>query len=163
MEPRSFTVALILACLVAAAGAQQRDHNEVVNVPNQDPDMAAAIAKAQATLDEFLATWRANPPGTSEYRLKVRVRDGERTEHFWIQPFRPVDGGFEGNLANEPRVVRNVRGGQRISFSRGDITDWGYLRAGKQEGSFTICALFKHAPKAQVDYYQKNYGFECKP
>jgi len=156
-------MSLVLAGAVAAAGAQTRDHNEVVRVPNQDPVMAAAIAKAQATLDDFLAVWRAQPTGASDYKLKVRIRDGENSEHFWVQPFRPVNDGFEGILANEPKLVRGVRGGQRISFARADITDWGYVRNGKQVGSFTVCALFRHAPREQVEYYRKNYGFECEP
>jgi uncharacterized protein YegJ (DUF2314 family) len=154
--------AVAISLLCVSALAQKRDHNEIIRVPNQDRAMAEAIAKAQATLDDFLATWKAQAPGTSEYRLKVQVKDGSLSEHFWVQPFRPTATGFEGVLANEPRIVRNVKGGQRIAFSRTDISDWGYVRDGKQVGSFTICAMFKHAPKEQVDYYQKNYGFDCK-
>lgn len=156
-------IAVLLALPAASASAQQRDHNEVVRVPTEDPDMATAIRKAQATLDDFLAVWREQPPRTSGYKLKVRIRDGMDTEHFWVQPFKLVDGGYEGTLANEPRIVRNVRGGQRISFVRDDITDWGYVRDGKQVGSFTVCAMFKHAPKEQVDYYREKYGFVCEP
>jgi uncharacterized protein YegJ (DUF2314 family) len=163
MNLRAYSMFVILAFGIAAAGAQTRDHNEVVRVPKQDPDMSAAIAKAQATLDDFLAVWRAQPAGTSDYKLKVRISEGATSEHFWVQPFRPAKDGFEGILANEPKLVRSVRGGQRISFARGDITDWGYVREGKQVGSFTVCALFKHAPREQVEYYRKNYGFECEP
>ena len=154
-------LALLLAAASAGTAAQQRDHNEIIKVPNQDRDMAAAIAKARATLDDFLAVWKAKPPGATEFRLKVGVKDGEQTEHFWVQPFRVAGTGFEGTLANEPRVVRNVRNGQQITFSRSEVSDWGYVLDGKQVGSFTICAMFKHAPKDQADYYRKNYGFEC--
>lgn len=163
MNPRASSVAVSLLIFVAAANAQTRDHNEIVRVPNQDPEMAAAIAKAQATLDDFLTLWRAQPNGASDYKLKVRIRDEENSEHFWVQPFRPLNGGFEGSLANEPKLVKNVRGGQRITFQRGDITDWGYVRDGKQIGSFTVCALFKHAPKEQIEYYSKHHGFTCEP
>jgi uncharacterized protein YegJ (DUF2314 family) len=169
MKPRAYFIApalalaLALAVCIRAASAQTRDHNEVVLVPNQDRDMANAIAKAQATLDDFLVVWRSRPEGTSGYKLKVRIRDGGISEHFWVQPFRPSGAGFEGILANEPKLVKTVRGGQQISFARSDITDWGYVRDGKQVGSFTVCALFKHAPKEQIDYYRKNYGFDCKP
>jgi uncharacterized protein YegJ (DUF2314 family) len=163
MNRCAYSIAACIALFVASATAQTRDHNEIVRVPNEDPDMAAAIAKAQSTLDDFLAIWRSQPAGNSDYKLKVRIRDGEKSEHFWVQPFRPIGSDFEGILANEPELVRNVRGGQRISFRRSEITDWGYARDGKQVGSFTVCALFKHAPKEQVEYYSKNYGFDCKP
>lgn len=58
-------------------------------------------------------------------------------------------------------MVKNVRHGQQISFVRSDISDWGYVRNGKQVGSFTVCAMMRHAPKEQSDYYRKTYGFEC--
>jgi len=154
--------AIAVMFLGMSALAQTRDHNEILKVPNEDRAMAEAIAKAQSTLDDFLWVWKSQPPGTSEYRLKVRIKDGSLSEHFWVRPFSPTASGFEGVLANEPRVVKNVKGGQRITFTRADISDWGYLRDGKQVGSFTICSMFKHAPKEQVDYYQKNYGFDCK-
>ncbi|RSZ24073.1 DUF2314 domain-containing protein [Variovorax beijingensis] len=163
MNHRAYVAAVGLLIFVAAANAQTRDHNEIVRVPNEDPEMATAIAKARATLDDFLVLWRAQPSGASDYKLKVRISDGENSEHFWVQPFRPLNSGFEGILANEPKLVKNVRGGQRITFQRGDITDWGYVRGGKQIGSFTVCALFRRAPKEQVEYYRKNYGFTCEP
>ena len=158
---RRLAAAFFIAVAAVSAAAQQRDHNEIIKVPNQDRDMAAAIAKAQATLDEFLAVWKAKPAGATEFRLKVGVKDGAQTEHFWVQPFGLSGAGFEGTLANEPRMVRNVRNGQQITFTRAEISDWGYVLEGKQVGSFTICAMFKHAPKDQADYYRKNYGFEC--
>jgi uncharacterized protein YegJ (DUF2314 family) len=156
-------VFVLVAMLATFATAQKRDENEIVRVPNGDRNMVAAIAKAQATLDEFLSVWRARPPGTSSYRLKVGVKDGVNSEHFWIQPFRITPEGFEGRLANEPRLVKNLREGQEIKFTRAEISDWGYVRDGKQVGSFTVCAMFKSAPKEQADYYRKNYGFECQP
>jgi uncharacterized protein YegJ (DUF2314 family) len=163
MNRPGYSVALSLLIFFVPVAAQERDHNEIVRVPSEDRDMAAAIARAQATLDDFIAVWRAQPGGAADYKLKIRIHDGENTEHFWVQPFRSTSSGFEGILANEPKLVKNVRGGQRTSFKRSDITDWGYVRGGKQVGSFTVCALFKHAPKEQVDYYRKNYGFECEP
>jgi uncharacterized protein YegJ (DUF2314 family) len=155
----SITAILALACI--AAPAQTRDHNEIIRVPNDDRAMSDAIAKAQATLDQFLSVWRAKPAGASEFRLKVRIRDGVNSEHFWVEPFRPTQNGFEGILANEPRLVKHVKNGQQIRFQREDITDWGYVRDGKQIGSFTVCVMLKTASKDQADYYRKNYGFDC--
>ncbi len=161
-------VRFLLACFVSlsltqvVAHAQRRDHNEIIGVPNEDKAMSQAIAKAQASLDDFFQLWKKPPSGTSGFKLKVRVVDGELREHFWVKPFRVTANGFEGVLANEPRLVKNVRGGQQIPFTRSDISDWGYVRDGKQVGSFTVCAMFKHAPKEQVEYYKQHYGFDCK-
>lgn len=154
--------------LVAAAAvwcnavvAQQRDESEVAFVGTADPQMIAAIREARASLDGFLALAASPPAGTEKFKLKVMVKDGPDTEHFWVVPFRATAEGFEGTLANEPRVVRNVKAGQTIRFTRAEISDWGYQKAGRQVGSFTVCVLFKQMPAAQADYYRKNHGFDC--
>jgi uncharacterized protein YegJ (DUF2314 family) len=140
---------------------EQRDENEVVLVGTRDPDMIAAIRQARATLDEFLFI-SANPPsGTDGFKLKVIVKDGADTEHFWVTPFHQTAEGFEGTLANEPRVVRNVRAGQALRFTRSEISDWGYTKNGRQIGSYTVCVLFTKMPKQQADYYRTNHGFDC--
>jgi len=152
----------LLAFLATLAFAQQkRDENEIVLVRESDPDMIAAIRKARETLDDFFAIEKQRPPNTSGFKLKVMVKDGADVEHFWVTPFRAVESGFQGILANEPRIVRNVRHGQAIGFSRAEISDWGYVREGRQVGSFTVCALFKKMPKEQADYYRKTHGFDC--
>ena len=144
-----------------AASVFARDENEVVFAKDSDPDMVAAIKKARETLDEFLAISAKAPANTSGFKLKVMVKEGEDVEHFWVIPFRMVGADFQGVLANEPRVVRNVRGGQLIAFTRAQISDWGYVKDGRQVGSFTVCALFKKMPKEQADYYRRNHGFDC--
>lgn len=151
---------LIGAALVSSmAFAQAKDRT--VLVANADPAMVAAISKAQATLDTFLATAAKPPAGTSGYKLKVAVADGADTEHFWVLPFRATAKGFEGVLANEPNIVSNVKMGQTIKFIRKDISDWGYLKNERQVGSFTVCALFKKMSKDEVAYYRNNHGFDC--
>ncbi len=144
-----------------AIAQDKRDENEIVMVSTSDPDMVAATRHARSTLAEFLALSAKPAAGTSHFKLKVRVKDGADIENFWVTPFRPVGLGFEGTLANDPKIVRNVTAGQVLKFSQADITDWGYVRNGRQVGSFTVCVLFKKMPKEQADYYRKNHGFDC--
>lgn len=152
---------LAFALIASAAFAQQRDESEVFSIEAKDPDMVAAIRKAHAGLDEFLKLSAKPAPGTEDYRLKVMVKDKNDTEHFWVTPFRQVGTGFEGVLANTPKVVSNVKAGQTLRFGRDDISDWGYVKNGRQVGSFTVCAMFKRMPAEQVTYYRKNHGFDC--
>lgn len=156
-------LSLVLAFAPVAAGAQSSNQggDKVVSVAGDDPDMAAAIAQARASLDEFLTLSEAPPPGTADFKLKVEITDGDATEHFWITPFHQTATGFAGILANEPQSVHNVVAGQDIEFTRDDISDWGYTRDGHQVGSFTVCVLFKQMSKEDVDYYRDNYGFDC--
>ncbi len=141
----------------------ERDENEIVWADEKDPVMVEAIKEARATLDTFLRKYKSNIPNVTSYKLKVMLTDENGTEHFWVTPFRPAkSGGFEGVLANEPRIVRNVKQGEMIQFTRSIVSDWGYVENGKQFGSFTVCALFRTMPKEQVTYYKKNHGFQCK-
>lgn len=156
-------MSLMLAFAPELAGAQATDPNddETVMFARDDPEMAVAIAKARASLDEFLALTEAPPLGTDRYKLKVEVRDGDVSEHFWVIPFRRTETGFVGILANQPEAVRNVVLGQNIEFTRDDISDWGYRRDGRQVGSFTVCVMFKRMPKEEADYTRAKSGYDC--
>ncbi|WP_431274674.1 YegJ family protein [Variovorax ureilyticus] len=155
-------VSVCALTLVVSATAQQRDESEVVFVGTTDPDMVVAIKQARATLPDFLKL-AANPPsGTEGYKLKVMVIDGDKTEHFWVTPFKALAEGFAGAIANDPKFVRNVKSGQIVQFDESLISDWGYTRDGRQVGSFTVCVLFKKMPADQAEYYRKNYGFDCR-
>jgi uncharacterized protein YegJ (DUF2314 family) len=136
------------------------DH--VVSIGADNEEMNAAIEKAQASLDEFLRIARSPPAGASGFKLKVRIRDSHgAVEHMWITPFRQTADGFTGVLADEPETVVGVENGQRLDFTRAEVSDWGYVLNGKQKGSFTVCVLFKHMPSSEVAQYRKDYGFEC--
>ena len=99
-------------------GAGPGDDKTVIFTPD-DPEMAAT-AQALASLDDFLALSEAPPSDTDRFNLKVKVRDGNVTEHFWVIPFRRTETGFVGILANQPGGVHNVVLGQNIEFTRDD-------------------------------------------
>jgi len=157
-----FYFTIILSILSFTSIAETRDENEIVWADKEDPVMVSAIKKARSTLKGFLDRYVSNIPNVADYKLKVMIEDANGVEHFWVQPFRPAkNGGFEGILANEPRIVKSVKYGEIVSFNKDMITDWGYVENGKQYGSYTICALFQSMPKDQVEYYRKNHGFQC--
>ncbi|AZO22222.1 MULTISPECIES: DUF2314 domain-containing protein [unclassified Mesorhizobium] len=163
----TFTVRAALCLLLALAPLQVRAQDsdqgddKTVMVAPDDAEMAAAIAQARSSLDDFLALSEAPPPGADKFKLKVMVVDGNVTEHFWVIPFKRTATGFVGILANEPELVRNVVFGQNIEFTRDDISDWGYTRDGHQVGSFTVCVMFKKMSKEEADYMRTQYGFDC--
>lgn len=156
-------MSLMLALAPGSAGAQGADPGDdktVIFAPG-DPEMMAATAKALASLDQFLALAEAPPSGADRFKLKVKVRDGNVTEHFWVIPFRRTETGFVGILANQPEEVKSVVLGQNIEFTRDDISDWGYTRDGRQVGSFTVCVMFQRISKEEADYMRGKYGFGC--
>lgn len=148
----------MLACLPAAA---EKVQDQTVMIQSEDPDMLAAMRKAQSSLGDFLRVAAHPPAGASGFKLKVKVTDAHGSEHMWVEPFRATRTGFAGTLTNEPDLVTNVRYGQEIVFTKQDISDWGYVQDGKQKGGFTVCVMFKHLPPAEVEMYRRDYGFEC--
>ena len=157
---KKFTAVVALFALTAFANAGKIG-DRVVTANDEGPVMSAAIAKAQSSLDGFLATYAKPPAGADNFRLKVRITDKNGTEHFWVMPFKQTKTGFTGTIANEPEVVESVENGQAITFKRADVSDWGYALNGKQKGSFTVCALFKSMPAHVVKQYRDDHGFEC--
>ncbi|MBZ9978101.1 YegJ family protein [Mesorhizobium sp. BR-1-1-10] len=160
---RSMMSLMMLACAPGSAGAQAANPNDdkALMFATDDPEMATATAKALASLDEFLALAGTPPSGTDRFKLKVEVRDGDISEHFWVIPFQRTETGFVGILANEPAAVRNVVLGQEIEFTRDDISDWGYRHDGRQVGSFTVCVMFKRMSKEEADYLRDKSGYDC--
>jgi len=152
---------LVLAPGLDGAQGAEPGGDKTVMFARDDPEMAVAIAKARASLDEFLALTEAPPSGTDRFKLEVEVHDGDISEHFWVIPFRRTETGFVGILANEPVAVRNVVLGQNIEFTRDDISDWGYRRDGRQVGSFTVCVMFKRMSKEEADTMHEESGYDC--
>ena len=136
----------------------QRD--ELALVPRNDPDMAAAMRKARATLKDFLTLSRAPNAFTTGFAVKVAVRDKNDVEYFWVTPFTEQDGRFSGRINNTPRSVKTVKFGETFTFSEGEIVDWLYLDGGKMKGNYTACALLKREP-GQADAFKKRFGLEC--
>lgn len=133
----------------------------LMDKPGDDPDMAAAMRKARATLPEFLALSRAPRPSATGFAVKVAVHDGSNTEYFWITPFKEQDGRFNGRIDNTPRAVKTVRFGQALDFSEDEIVDWLYVDSGKMKGNYTVCVLLKREPKEQLEAAKKRFGLDC--
>ena len=124
--------------------------------------MAAAIKHARATLPEFLALVRKPKPSTSEFRLKVGLKDGDSHEFVWVRPFERKGRHYTGQLRNDPRSDKNLKFGDTISFFEKDIADWGYTDDGRMKGNFTTCALLKQQPKRDSDAFKRKHGLECE-
>jgi uncharacterized protein YegJ (DUF2314 family) len=137
------------------------ERDELFYVRNSDPDMAAAMRKARASLPDFLVLARAAKPPTEGFSVKVAIPDGNGAEYFWIVPFEEKNGRFTGKINNTPRSTRKVKMGQTIEFTQSEIVDWMYLDDGKMKGNYTACALLKREPKQQAEAFKQRFGLEC--
>jgi uncharacterized protein YegJ (DUF2314 family) len=160
-------VALLRACCWAFGTSAQSisekaDRDEIIRIHSSDPQMAAAMRKARASLQAFLALARAPRPTITSLALKVAIREGEIAEYFWITHFKEAGGHFTGRISNTPRSVKSVKQGQDIQFSEKEIVDWLYREGGKMYGNYTACALADREPKEQAAEFKARYGLNCE-
>ncbi len=151
----AFCLGAMLTCTLPMVAEAQSDGT--IMVPNNDPEIAAAIAKARSTLPAF---WKAvAEPGQGEegFALKVAIKDGGDTEHFWLIDVEREGDKYVGTINNDPQIVGNVTAGDRYAFAEADISDWMFMRSGKIVGNETMRPLLKRMPEAQAEQYRSMY------
>jgi uncharacterized protein YegJ (DUF2314 family) len=140
--------ALVLCCVVLAAcarksapeGEQSRD--QVVYLKSEDPGMAAAVAKARATLGDFKNALKDRRPTGERYAVKVGFAYGnDNREHIWVRDPEFTVDSVTGHVMNEPVDVTNLKFGQLVTAPVGDISDWMYVEAGVLRGGYTMRVL----------------------
>jgi uncharacterized protein YegJ (DUF2314 family) len=158
--------------------ALAKDPNPVPVVPHGDAAMSAAFARAAATLDDFLAAWRAPPPGAKGFAVKIGLMDAPAVpgyvvvrpdsqrsgivEWFWASDLKVEGDGFSARLGDEPESLSNVVYGQRVHFARADIGDWMYWRDGKIVGNATACPALARASAEERRRMKEDYGIDCE-
>jgi uncharacterized protein YegJ (DUF2314 family) len=129
---------------------------DVVALPTGgDPEMVQARAKARATLGEFWRAVEAPGPGEEDFALKVAFAVPRKSsEHLWVENVERKDGRLFGVVRSEPRLLRELRRGQRIEFQEDQITDWAYMRSEKVVGGYTMLPLLKYLPADEAARYR---------
>jgi uncharacterized protein YegJ (DUF2314 family) len=134
-RPSQTALALIGLLLTLLTACAKRDKGYV---EDSDPEMTAAIAKAQQTLPQFWQEFDKREHGESNFVLVIRITDKGRIEHFFATDFERRDGKTMVTINNDLKIVASVKLGDRIEIPEADITDWGYMRDGKFVGNFTL-------------------------
>ena len=147
-------ITALLGAVLAAlfTGCASRDKGYVEDT---DPEMAAAIAKAQETLPHFWQTYDQRAHGENTFVLVVRITDKGRIEHFFTTEFERRDGNALVTISKKPNIVASVKMGDRIEIPKRDITDWFYMREGKYVGMFTMRPRFKYMPAEEVEAFKR--------
>src|SRR5439155_7959037 len=84
----------LLGAAVPLGTAGAEDRSPIVDVPNSDPEMAAAIAKARATLPAFWASYEAPKTSEAGHSLKVRFPTRKNNgEHIWMAEVKKLPDG----------------------------------------------------------------------
>lgn len=114
-----------------------------------DPEMDAAIARAQSTLDTFLARL-AHPKRNETFSVKglVELAGGERRPA-WIGDVAYRNGVFAGHVTTRLPAGADAKYGQPYTFVRKDVIDWLILASGQEEGGFTEKVLLRREGRPQ--------------
>jgi uncharacterized protein YegJ (DUF2314 family) len=152
---------LVVAAVLTSAHVQpaSAQGGPIVNVPDADAEMNAAIAKARATLPTF---WRSfEKPGKCEEQFVLKVYfqvnrpGGPRRSHVWVESIeRFANGRLAARLSNDPRHFEG-KAGDRVEFDSEQISDWMFKRDGKIVGGETVRVLLPRMTKEQADELQK--------
>src|SRR5262245_21688404 len=161
---------LALAIVLAVTAACDRsvieraERDQITRMSSEEPAMRKAFEQARSRLDDFLRLAASPEEGTSDYALKVAISDGRNTEYFWVNRFTNDGDAFTGYLANEPRLVKRYKIGERFRFERKQIVDWTYInnKTNRTMGNFTACALLTKEPPAQAEAFKQKYGLQCE-
>jgi uncharacterized protein YegJ (DUF2314 family) len=125
--------------------------DKTINVPNTDPVMNAAIEKARGTLPKFWGRLAKPEEGDDYFAIKLKLTDGENTEHFWCDNVSGTQASATCTIGNDPQLVMTVKAGERVTIDPFKVSDWMIRSNGKIEGGQTIRALLPQMDKAQAD------------
>src|SRR5262249_8516065 len=109
----------------------------------------------------FLAAFRAQQPGTSEFYVKKPYRTPSGgVEHMWIAVSSEQNGELKGRIANDAEDTREVTMGQPVSLKISEISDWKYQKGKKLIGGFTIRYFVDKMSPKEREAFLKDAGFE---
>ena len=147
------SLALLALGIEASASAQSPDR--IVTLRQGDNEMAAAQAKARASLPEFWKKFASPAPNEERFMLKVMMPYGtNNVEHIWVCQLDRKDGMIRATVGNTPKNVTYVKFGQRIEFDETQVSDWMYRRDGKIVGNFTMRPLLSRMPPDEAEHYR---------
>jgi len=126
-------------------------------IEGEDPQMMAAIQRAQATLPAFEAELgmdsRRVIPALEAAIVKAFFPDpskSERGEHMWLDDVQIDLHGVAGRLSEDPHFVHGLRAGQPVVVPPDRVSDWVLFFGLKQKlvsppakGGFTLGVIWQ--------------------
>lgn len=115
----------------------------VIEVSENDPDMAAAVREAVTRWPEFVAAFAAAPPSERDrFIAKAEFKEGRRSEYMWVAVVEIHDSHFRGVLMNDPHELLEVHRGATVEVALDRLNDWIHPGpGGGRVGGFTLDVL----------------------
>jgi len=113
----------------------------VPTMEDTDAELLAAIGHAKARFGEFeeaFASRAITGSGKkSPFLVKAAFRDGDATEHMWVEVAEVQGGIISGFLRSSPVELNNLVKDEEVTVAVQDISDWIATMNGKPLGNFT--------------------------
>jgi uncharacterized protein YegJ (DUF2314 family) len=122
--------------------------------------MNAAMAKANASLNQFITHLKSPKPGETGFAIKTGISEGTEKEYFWLSRVTYDGKEFQGIIDNDPELVKSVKFGQKITVRPADVSDWMYLNNRKLVGGLTLLVLRDKMSPAERAEFDKNVPFK---
>jgi uncharacterized protein YegJ (DUF2314 family) len=137
-----------------------RGRSNIVDLPEDHPEMTKAIANARASLPEFMRFLADARSGMTHFAVKVRFPVAEGHEHCWVSDLQLQGAQIVGKLGNEPRGRADLQLGSEVTVDPTDITDWSYVDpSGVHNGHFTTRVLMRNMPKRVRQQAERVFGW----
>jgi uncharacterized protein YegJ (DUF2314 family) len=138
----------------------------VVERSTEDPELAAASARARATLGDFRAALEKPHAAHRSFAVKVAIREADRVEHLWISDVKAKGRGFQGVIDNVPVDLTKVRLGDVREVREEEVEDWTYFDGEERRGGETIRVLLLRKREGELRDIQgkcatKDYAEAC--
>lgn len=159
---------LTCAALVLAATACDdrpaagKGSARVLVIHGEDPEMAAAMARARDTLPQFISALRLPTPAQTDFAIKVGFGDGQDTEYMWLAPVSYDGTHFKGKLDGDPVQVRDLKSGDAVTVEPARVADWMYIEDGRMVGGYTTRLLRDRMTPEQRRQYDESRAFKIE-
>jgi uncharacterized protein YegJ (DUF2314 family) len=110
--------------------------------------MRQAVHQARRTVGVFIQAVQKPSPGQYDFQVKKPFRQGLVTEHIWLTKVTFSGNRFHGYVDNQPRKIKGLKFGQRVSVNPNEISDWAFIQNGRLIGGYTIRVLYMELPPA---------------
>ena len=125
---------------------------------------SGAYSKAQSEISHFNNAL-AQPVKFGSFRVLVELREGEKSERFWLNHVHRDENKYIGVLETTPRLLSNFKLRQEIQLEPTEILDWNYESRVTRTiyGHYNACAEFKALPTDEATEQITYWRLACAP
>jgi uncharacterized protein YegJ (DUF2314 family) len=110
----------------------------IVDIPEDDPEMLAAIAEARRTFGKFAEAFAGRTDG-QVFAVKGPFGPADEPEHMWMTVTAIGDGRVHGALDSRPGRVTDLYEGAPVQLDVGAVEDWAIAAEGEMvDGGHTM-------------------------